>query len=148
MYGSHRDSSLEGGRNDHKIIVMEGKWNVLIFRFESIQSPDRASLSGAQLVKNLPSMQETPSLIPGLGRSAGEACHFPLQYSWSSLVAPLVKNLPSGDWGLSPGLARSPGEGKGYPLQYSGLENSVDCPLDMTEWLSLSLSICKYLNYS
>ena len=47
---------------------------------------------------------------------------------WASLVAQLVKNLPSaGDLGLIPGLGRSPGEGKGYPLQYSGLENSLDC---------------------
>ena len=28
-----------------------------------------------------------PSLIPGLGRSAGEGIGYPLQYSWASLVA-------------------------------------------------------------
>ena len=33
-----------------------------------------------------------PSLIPGLGRSAGEGIGYSLQYSWSSLVAQLVKN--------------------------------------------------------
>ena len=55
------------------------------------------------------------------GRSAGEGIGYPLQYSWASLVAQLVKNLPNvGDLGLIPGLGRSPGEGKGYPLQYSG----------------------------
>ena len=31
-------------------------------------------------------------LIPGLGRSAGEGIGYPLQYSWVSLVAQLVKN--------------------------------------------------------
>ena len=36
-----------------------------------------------------------PSLIPGLGRSAGEGIGYPLQYSWASLVAQLVKNLPA-----------------------------------------------------
>ena len=36
-----------------------------------------------------------PSLIPGLGRSAGEGIGFPLQYSWASLVAQLAKNLPA-----------------------------------------------------
>ena len=36
-----------------------------------------------------------PSLIPGSGRSAGEGIGFPLQYSWASLVAELVKNLPT-----------------------------------------------------
>ena len=70
-----------------------------------------------------------PSLIPGSGRSAGEGKGYPLQYSWASLVAQLIKNLPTirETWGSIPGLARSPGEGKGYPLQYSGVENSMDC---------------------
>ena len=36
-----------------------------------------------------------PRLIPGSGRSAGEGIGYPLQYSWSSLVARLVKNLPA-----------------------------------------------------
>jgi len=34
-------------------------------------------------------------LIPGLGRSAGERIGYPLQYSWASLVAQLVKNPPA-----------------------------------------------------
>ena len=34
------------------------------------------------------------SSIPGLGRSAGEGIGYPLQYSWASLVAQLVKNPP------------------------------------------------------
>ena len=36
-----------------------------------------------------------PSLIPGLGRSAGEGIGYPLQYCWASLVAQLVKNPPA-----------------------------------------------------
>ena len=36
-----------------------------------------------------------PSSIPGSGRSAGEGIGYPLQYSWASLVAQLVKNLPT-----------------------------------------------------
>ena len=35
-----------------------------------------------------------PSLIPGLGRSAGEGIGYPLQYSGASLAAQLVKNSP------------------------------------------------------
>ena len=35
-----------------------------------------------------------PGWIPGLGRSAGEGIGYPLHYSWASLVAQLVKNLP------------------------------------------------------
>ena len=34
-----------------------------------------------------------PGSIPGLGRSAGEGIGYPLQYSWASPVAQLVKNL-------------------------------------------------------
>ena len=33
-----------------------------------------------------------PGLIPGLGRPSGEGIGYPLQYSWDSLVAQLVKN--------------------------------------------------------
>ena len=87
-----------------------------------------------------------PGSIPGSGRSAGEGIGYPLQYSWVSLVAQLVKNLPA-MWEI---WVRSPGEGKGYPLQYSDLENSMDRivymyspwghkELDTTEQLSLSL---------
>ena len=36
-----------------------------------------------------------PGLIPGSGRSTGEGIGYPLQYSWASLVAQLVKNLPA-----------------------------------------------------
>ena len=34
-------------------------------------------------------------MIPGLGRSLGEGIGYPLQYSWASLVAQLVKNPPA-----------------------------------------------------
>ena len=36
-----------------------------------------------------------PSLMPGSGRSAGEGVGCPLQYSWASLVAQLVRNSPA-----------------------------------------------------
>ena len=36
-----------------------------------------------------------PGLIPGLGRSTREGIGYPLQYSWASLVAQLVKNPPA-----------------------------------------------------
>ena len=35
--------------------------------------------------------------IPGSGRSAGEGIGYPLQYSWASLVAQLVK-IPLAMW--------------------------------------------------
>ena len=84
-----------------------------------------------------------PSLIPGSRRSAGEEIGYPLQYSWVSPVAQLVKNPPEMQetWGWSLGWEDSLWEGKGYPLQYSCLENSMDwqatdhgvTELDMTE---------------
>ena len=46
----------------------------------------------AQVVKNLPAMQETQSLIPELGRSPGEGNGNPLQYSC------LEKPMDRGAW--------------------------------------------------
>ena len=64
-----------------------------------------------------------PRLIPGLRRYLEEVIGYPLQYSWASLVAQMVKGKESacraGDLGSIPRLGRSPGEGIGYPLQYS-----------------------------
>ena len=37
-------------------------------------------------------MQETPFGFPGLVRSPGEGTGYPLQHSWASLVAQMVKN--------------------------------------------------------
>ena len=64
---------------------------------------------------------EDPGSIPGLGRSTGEGIGYSPQYSWTSLVAQLVKNPLAmwETWCWIPGLGRSPGEGKGYPLQQS-----------------------------
>ena len=36
-----------------------------------------------------------PGSIRGSGRSTGEGIGYPLQHSWASLVAQLVKNLPA-----------------------------------------------------
>ena len=39
-----------------------------------------------------------PSSIPGSGSCPGEAClliGYPLRYSWASLVAQMIKNLPA-----------------------------------------------------
>ena len=50
------------------------------------------------------------SSIPGLGRSPGEGIYYPLQYSWASLVAQMVKESAcnAGDLGSIPGLGRFP----------------------------------------
>ena len=36
-----------------------------------------------------------PGSVPGSGRAPGERTVYPLQYSWTSLVAQMVKNLPA-----------------------------------------------------
>ena len=107
----------------------------------------------AQLVKNLPAMQETLVQFLCWGRSTGEGIGYPLQYSWASLVAQLVESVSNvGDLDSIPGLGRSPGEGKSYPLQYPGLENSMDCIVhevaesDTTKPLSLLSSFLSYLD--
>ena len=47
----------------------------------------------AQLVKKSTCNARDLSSIPGSERSAGEGIGYPLQYSWASFVAQLVKNL-------------------------------------------------------
>ena len=112
----------------------------------------RASLI-AQLVRNPPSMQETPVWYPGLGRSARLPTPVFLGFPWGSAGKESACN--AGDLGSTTGLRRSPGEGKGYPLQYSGLENSMNCivhgghkELDTAEQLSLSHMYMKHFVYS
>ena len=48
----------------------------------------------AQLANNPPTIQET-AWIPRSGTSTGEWIGYPLQYSWASLMAQLVKNPPA-----------------------------------------------------
>ena len=68
-------------------------------------------------------------MIPGTGRSAGERIGYPLQYSWASHVAQLVKNPPAmwETWVQTLGWEDPLEKGTGYPLECSGLENSMDC---------------------
>ena len=69
-----------------------------------------------------------PSLIPGSGRSPGEGIGYQLQYSWASLVAQLVTNLPAmwETWVWFLGWKDpQPIELNGHPLQYTFLENSI-----------------------
>ena len=98
----------------------------------------------AQLVKNLPVMQETQ--VRFLGREdrwRRERLPIPVFLSFPGGSAGKESVYNKGDLGSILRLGRSPGEGKGYPLQYSGLENSMDCSpwccheSDTTEQLSL-----------
>ena len=91
--------------------------------------------------------------IPGSGRSAGEGIGYPLQYSWASLVAQLVKNPPAmrETWVRSLGWEDPLEKGKATHSSilawritwtvYSGGPKE----LDMTERLSLLVFISFFL---
>ena len=84
--------------------------------WKQILSSVRASLT-AQLVKNLPAMQET--LVRFLGQEdpleKGKATHSSiLGFPCGSVDKESICNVE--DLGLILGLGRSPGGGKGYPL--------------------------------
>ena len=104
----------------------------------------------AQLVKNLPEIQETWF----------DSCVRKIHWRRDRLSTSVFLGFPCGlagkesscnvgDLGSIPGLGKYPEEGKSYPLQYSGLENSMDCivhgvPKDQTRlsdfhFLSLTL---------
>ena len=51
--------------------------------------------SGSSAGKEFACNAEDLGSIPGSGRSPGEGIGYPLQYSWASLVAQLVKNPPA-----------------------------------------------------
>ena len=88
-----------------------------------------------------------PSLIPGLGRSAGEGVGYPLQHSWASLVAHLVKNLlQCGRPGFSPWVGKIPWRRERLPIpvfwpgKFHGLYSPWGCKeSDMTEQIHFIL---------
>ena len=93
-------------------------------------------------------------LIPGSGRSAGEGIGYPLQYSWASLVAHLVKSLPAmqATW-FNPWVGKIPWrrERLPTPVFWPGGFHGLYSPWgrkesDTTEWLSLQ-SLYLYLSF-
>ena len=100
----------------------------------------------AQFVKNPPAMQETP-VIPRLGRFTREGIGYPLQCSWASLVAQLVKNLlQCGRPGFDPCVGKIPWRRERLPpVFWPGEFHGLYSPwgrkeLDTTEQLSLHKS--------
>ena len=83
----------------------------------------------AQMVKNLPAVQETWVRSLGWEDSPGGWHGNPLQYFLGGFPGGSdgkVSAYNARDPGLIPGSGRSPGEGNGTPLQYSCLENPMD----------------------
>ena len=80
--------------------LVGGYWTVLwkcnkvsgpIFQIQSIILDFPDSSTGKESTCNA----GDPSSIPESGRSTGEGIGYPLQYSWASPVAHMVKNLPA-----------------------------------------------------
>ena len=95
----------------------------------------------AQLVKNLPEMQE--NLVQFLDWEVPwrrDKLHIPVFLDFPGGSDSKESTCNAGDLSLIPGLGISSGEEKGYPLQYSGLENSTDCivPGVPKSWAQLS----------
>ena len=113
-----------------------------------VESREKFS-SGSSAGKESTSNAGDPGSILGSGSSPGEGIAYPLQYSWVSLVAQMVKNLPAmrETWVWS-WVGKIPWKRACNPLQYSALENPRGRrslvgyspwdhkELDMTEWLS------------
>jgi len=81
----------------------------------------------AQLVKNLPAVQETLVRFVGKMRWRRDRLPTPVFLGFPGGSAGKESTSNVGDLSSIPGFGRSPGEGKGYSLQYSGMENSMDC---------------------
>ena len=92
-----------------------------------------------------------PGSIPGSGRSTGEGTGYPLQYSWVSIVAQLVKNLPTmwETWVQSLGWKDPLEKGKATHSSILAWRIAWLCSLwdrkelDPTEWFSLSFELKK-----
>ena len=85
--------------------------------------------------------------IPGSGRSVGEGIGYPLQYSWASLVAQLVKNPPAmwETWVQSLDWEDPLEKGKATHSSNSGLEDSMDCIVPGVEMSRTRLSDFHFL---
>ena len=57
--------------------------------------PNRMGFPDSSVGKESACNAGDPGSIPGSGRSSGEGIGYSLQYSWASLVAQMVKNLPA-----------------------------------------------------
>ena len=101
---------------------------------ESAQYSVNLGFPGSSVGKESICNAGDPGLIPGSGRSSGERIVYPLQYSWTSLVAQIDDKESAynrRDLGLILRLGKSSGGVHGNPFQYSCLEN----PMNRGAWL-------------
>ena len=67
----------------------------ICWRRDRLPTPVFMGIPGGSAEKESACNAGDPGSIPGLGGSAEEGIGYPLQYSWASLVAQLVKTLPA-----------------------------------------------------
>ena len=76
-----------------KYLIIVGNTKILVLgQLDSVWT-NNAMLPYSSVGKESTCDAGDPCLIPGAGRSPGEGIEYPLQYSWASLIAQLVKNL-------------------------------------------------------
>ena len=71
---------------------MLGQSVIVVFRTKSSSSEASTGFPHSSVGKESTYNAGDPGSIPGSGGTAGEGIGCPLQYSWASLVAQLVKN--------------------------------------------------------
>ena len=128
-------------------------WNLSISMrwIHKIELPDQSlctlGFPGSAVGKESTCNSGDPSSIPGSARSTGEGIGSLLQYSWTSLVAQLVKNPPAmwetwvqflgWDDPLEKGMLT---HSVFWPGEFHWLYSPWGCKeSDTTEWLSLSI---------
>ena len=67
-------------------VLQAGLWELILFQ---------ANVPDSSVDKESACNAGNPSLIPRLGRSAGEGIGYPLQYSWATRMAQMVNNPPT-----------------------------------------------------
>ena len=105
-------------------IVQNPTYTVFFFFFFKYGCTYDSGFLGSSAGKESACNAREPNSIPESGNSLGEGIDHPLQYSWVSLVAQMVKNLPVMQRPrFDPWVGRIPWKGHGNQLQYSCLEN-------------------------
>ena len=135
---------LEKGLATHSsILAWRIPWTEEPGRLQSIGlqrvGHDRETFTSlvAQQLKN-PCNAGDPSLTPGWGRFPGEGIGYPLQYSWTSLVAQTEKEYACnlGDLDSIPGSGRSAGGGMIIPMDRGDWRATVHGVAKSQTWLS------------
>ena len=78
---------------------------------------DNVGFPGSSAGKESACKAGDPGSSPGSGRFPGEGIGHPLQYSWASLVAQIVKNLPAmWDTWVNPWVGKIPWRKERLPI--------------------------------